>query len=260
MSEAHEDTAVPTKEAELSSASQQDDDKQSAEAKKSDDNGGHGDGSKPVSDDQINPLQIMYDKVATQHDRIDDFRAKLLALLPIATGIGLFALVKDAPTRDVGFFLAIGIFGAISSVGLFVHELRGITECYMLIELGAALEEKLTQKKQKKMKLPGAFSGRSSWGFAWYVMPNGTAKKNKTIVNRETAALIIYPTVIAAWVFVAGWPYLGLVWSLALSFLALAVAVWSSWTSLKLAAEEVLKYKQRLSSASIRQKRIMHRR
>jgi hypothetical protein len=271
MSQAHDDPAVV-------SASQQDDDERLARAKKPDDDEGHGDGSKPVSDEPVSDkpvsdkpvsgkpvsdepvsdkpvsdkpvsqLQIMYDKVATQHDKIDDFRAKLLALLPIATGIGLFALVKDAP-NDIGFFLPIGIFGAIASFGLFVHELRGITECYMLIELGAALENKLTPK----MKLRGAFSGRSSWGFAWYVIPSwyviprmkivphNKTNVSRTNVSRETAALIVYPTVIAAWVFLAGWP-LGLVWSLALSLLVLAVTVGWGLKSLKQGAEDVLKY------------------
>jgi hypothetical protein len=123
-----------------SSASRRDDDEHSAVAKKMDDDERRGDGNKRIGDQESSNLQIMYDKLATQHDRIDDFRAKLLALLPIATGIGIFALVKDAPQHDSGVLLAIGIFGAISTIGLFVHELRGITECYILIELGAALE------------------------------------------------------------------------------------------------------------------------
>jgi hypothetical protein len=163
------------------------------------------------------PQKTLYDEVASQHDKIDDFRAKLLGFLPIVTGIGLFALLKDdALSKDVGFFPAIGLFGALSSIGLFVHELRGITECYMLIEIGKVLEHKLAKPTEGKTP-PGTFSGRS-W---WRVMSRGSSLCFHGLVSRETAALIIYPASIAAWVCVAAWPYLGQ-FSLPLSLLPLA--------------------------------------
>jgi hypothetical protein len=174
-------------------------------------------------DGKRNTLEIMYDKVTIQHDKIDDFRAKLLGFLPVVTGIGLFALVKESQ-GDAGFFFSIGLFGAIASIGLFVHELRGITECYMLITVGAALEHDLKPETEPR----GAFSSRYWWGFA-------------RSVSRETAALIVYPATIAAWVFVAGWPILRS-WSLALSLLALVVAAWCGRETLKRDAEKVARY------------------
>jgi hypothetical protein len=141
----------------------------------------------------------MYDKIAAQHDKIDDFRAKLLGFLPVVTGIGLFALVKEKPGSPE-LIAAIGFFGAIASIGLFVHELRGITECYMLITIGCALEQKLA-----KTAAPcGTFSSRAWWGF------------RSSYVSREMAALIVYPATIAAWTFVAvwgAWTYVAPTWS-----------------------------------------------
>lgn len=138
-------------------------------------------------------LEVMYNQVAVQHDKIDDFRAKLLAALPVITGIGLLALGDKKPDGlNLDFLAAIGIFGALASIGLLVHELRGITECYMLISIGAALEHKLTNGDDDDARY-GTFSSRLWWGF------------NRP-VSRETAALIIYPATIAAWAFLAAWP------------------------------------------------------
>jgi hypothetical protein len=53
----------------------------------------------PKADAEANhrkALEVMYGQVAAQHDKIDDFRAKLLALVPAATGIGLFTLLQKS--------------------------------------------------------------------------------------------------------------------------------------------------------------------
>jgi hypothetical protein len=106
------------------------------------------------------------------------------------------------------------------------------------------------------MSWQGAFSGRSWWGFAWYVMPKEPAQKiekntnpgldigrnRKTLVSRETAALIVYPTMIAAWVFLAGGPSFEQSWPI-LSLLALVVAIVAGLTGLKAGASKVLSYR-----------------
>jgi hypothetical protein len=145
-------------------------------------------GTPKENNDHQKALEVMYGKVAAQHDKIDDFRAKLLGFLPVVTGIGLFALVTDS-SNNPEITLAIGIFGALASIGLFVHELRGITECYMLIKIGCKLEQKLCVRMQHDA-LYGPFSSRSIWGF-------------RCGVSRETAAVIVYPVTIAAWIFLA---------------------------------------------------------
>jgi hypothetical protein len=136
-------------------------------------------------------LEAMYKQVGVQHDRIDDFRAKLLGFLPVVTGVGLFALVQKEPPNDPGFLVAIGIFGALASIGLFVHELRGITDCYMLTSIGHKLEESLAKEGDAKY---GPFTSRlklKGW-YEWWV-------------SRETAACIVYPATITAWAVLAAW-------------------------------------------------------
>jgi hypothetical protein len=60
---------------------------------------------KDMTERQASALKAMYEEVAKQHDRIDDFRAKLLGILPFVTG-GLFALVGKAPPGDPKFVMA----------------------------------------------------------------------------------------------------------------------------------------------------------
>ena len=80
-------------------------------------------------------LPTVYAQICTSYHAIDDFRAKLLALLPFATGAGIFLLLnKDAVTADTKVFLGpIGIFGFVITLGLFVYEIYGIRKCGALI-------------------------------------------------------------------------------------------------------------------------------
>ena len=68
----------------------------------------------------------------------------------------------------------------------------------MLIAIGALLERKLTNAEEGDFRY-SPFSSRLRWGFG-----RG--------VSRETAALIIYPVTIAAWVFVAARPMQERLW------------------------------------------------
>jgi hypothetical protein len=142
-----------------------------------------------ANEERQKALEVMYQQVAAQHDKIDDFRGKLLAVLPAITGLALFFGGRLPASPDHYLLEAIGIFGALASVGLFVHELRGISECYMLIGIGASLERKLTKAEGDDARY-GPFSTRYSRGF------NGP-------VSRESAAIIVYPATIAAWIFIA---------------------------------------------------------
>jgi hypothetical protein len=178
-------------------------------------------GDQDASGERQKALEVMYQQVAAQHDRIDDFRAKLLGLLPAVTGLGLLVTIgeKKPDSLNSDFLAAIGIFGALASIGLLVHELRSISRCYMLISIGFVLEHRLTKTGDDDARF-GSFSSRLAWGFGGPV-------------SRENAALIVYPASIAAWGFVAAWPTLDS-WSLAvpvfLFFLAAIVGHrWLAW-------------------------------
>jgi hypothetical protein len=72
-----------------------------------------------------------------------DFRAKFLALLPIASGTGLFLVFKDGDkalsTPQVN---AIGWLGLAATVGLAIHEYHAIRDCLVLMR-GQELERAL---------------------------------------------------------------------------------------------------------------------
>src|SRR5262245_52451493 len=79
-------------------------------------------------------LPTSYQQICTSYHAIDDFSAKLLALLPSATGTGIFLLLnKDVTNVEVKpFFGPIGIFGFAITLGLFANEIYGIKKCHAL--------------------------------------------------------------------------------------------------------------------------------
>lgn len=131
-------------------------------------------------------VKVIYEQVCIAHNEISEFRAKLLALLPIASGTGIFLLLGEkAAAESITHLVAVGMFGAFITLGLFLYELRGIHRCHALRECGKVLEKELMTEK-----CLGVF----------------TAERRSVLrgfVGVTWAALIIYPTVIGAWSYVA---------------------------------------------------------
>ena len=132
-------------------------------------------------------LPIVYVQLCASYHAIDDFRAKLLGFLPLASGAGFFLLLSDAlvdPAKaDAAkpFLLPIGIFGMVVTLGLFSYEIYGIKKCQDLILLGRCIEE--------SMQVTGHFLKR----------PREVAG----FINEPFAAGVIYPAVLSAWSYVA---------------------------------------------------------
>jgi hypothetical protein len=85
-----------------------------------------------------------YEEVCKSHQSIADFRGRLLGLLPLASGTGIFLLVDSRLSMDsLTFLIAAGLFGAVVTLGLYLYEKRGMDECLLLRERGAALERRL---------------------------------------------------------------------------------------------------------------------
>jgi hypothetical protein len=129
--------------------------------------------------------EAAYSQVCTSYHAVDDFRMKLLGLLPIATGTGVFLLLSgnDASgeaSREVSDLLfAIGLLGAAFTLGLFAFELYGIKRCHYLIRTGRRLEMKL--------RVDGQFLNRPQelMGF----------------IYEPLASAFIYSASLAAWLF-----------------------------------------------------------
>jgi len=139
--------------------------------------------SKEAGTETVNEksLPTAYQQICTNYHAIDDFRAKLLALLPFATGAGIFLLLnKDMATAELKlFFGPLGLFGFAITLGLFAYEIYGIKKCHALIVGGKKIEGWL--------HIDGPFTARP--------------REALGLINEPFAAGIIYPAVMAAWTF-----------------------------------------------------------
>jgi hypothetical protein len=94
---------------------------------------------------------------------------------------------------DPAYLVAIGLFGVLVTLGLFLHEIRGIQECGDLIEVGRWLEEKMGLSEGQFIREDTYYHRQESW-------VKGFINNFKGPVG---AAWVIYPSVGAAWLFVA---------------------------------------------------------
>ena len=131
----------------------------------------------------------LYEQVCVSYHAVDDFRTKLLGLLPIATGAGVFSLLngkadligsnEDAAAAPA--LAAIGSFGFAFTLGLFAYELYGIKRCHYLIQLGRRLES--------EAKHTGQFRGRPP--------------RLAGFIAEPFASSLIYPGSLSAWLYLA---------------------------------------------------------
>lgn len=146
-----------------------------------------------LPESQAEDLRMAYHEVCTSYHAIDDFRAKLLGLLPLVSGVGIFFLLSDTLTDTSKrafasqFLGPVGIFGCVVTIGLFFYELRGIQRCTRLIAVGKKIEGQLGIEGQFTHH-PPQIAG---------------------VIGNTLAARVIYSAVLAAWMFVA-WVF---VWS-----------------------------------------------
>ena len=131
-----------------------------------------------MSDEKDENLKAVYQQLCDSYRAIDDFRAKLLGFLPLATS-GIFLLSSINTKLD--FLGSIGVLGSVVTLGLFCYELYAITKCHNLIVTGRQIEGQLG--------IAGQFRNR----------PREVAR----VINEPFAAGIIYPAVLAAWMFLA---------------------------------------------------------
>src|SRR5690349_21305564 len=78
----------------------------------------------PGERDEMRPsdetMRCEYEEICRSHLAITDFRGKLLGLLPLAAGTGIVLLLRRSTgTQSSALLAAIGLFGAVVTVGLF---------------------------------------------------------------------------------------------------------------------------------------------
>jgi hypothetical protein len=162
-------------------------------------------------------VRLLYTEVCASHAAIADFRAKLLALLPIASGAAVFLLLDGAAAPTGVVLTAAGLFGFVVTLGLFLYELRGIEDCVLLRGRAEYME-------RVWLKVPpegGHFLGRQPGRLG-------------DVVSEVGAGWVIYTAVMTSWLYVAGrgaqlderlfsaWPWL----LVGLAAVALGVGLW----------------------------------
>src|SRR4051812_28782135 len=98
-------------------------------------------------------LLNFYQEICKSIHDVDDFRMKLLGLLPLTSLIGIFALgnnslFADQTSESKHLITFIGIFAASLTLSLFIYEIRGILRCSDLIRRGAEIESLLGVRGQ----------------------------------------------------------------------------------------------------------------
>lgn len=143
-------------------------------------------------------LLATYSEICKSYHAIDEFRMKLLGLLPLASLVGIVLLNKDAvvavagsaSNQLIGF---VSVFAATFTLALFLFEIRGVLRCNDLIHRGREIEDELRVKGQ-----------------FWVCTEADKACKRSVardriafVFNAKVAACVIYSVVFAAWAFLA---------------------------------------------------------
>jgi hypothetical protein len=136
---------------------------------------------------------IAYARVTQSYEAITEFRGKLLALLPLATGTGAFLLLQKEDTPQNRQLLGpLGLLGFTVTVGLFAYELRGMQRCSRLEVQAYLLEKDLGLGKE------GPFKGQPDRSLGGMLGP-------------PLAGLVVYISTALTWLYIAG---VGLDWSI----------------------------------------------
>lgn len=140
--------------------------------------------SAPANDERN--LIAAYQELCNRHQQIDDFRGKLLALLPIASGAAALALLINSTGTIEKYLIPIGIYGCAITIGLFIYELHGIAVCKQIMKQAGHLENSLNVPKYM-----GQYRDQNH-------------NMLHRIIEVEMASWVIYLSVLAGWVYIAG--------------------------------------------------------
>jgi hypothetical protein len=123
----------------------------------------------------------LYAEAGANYRSIDDLRLRLMALLPLATGTGIFLLLRPEGAPNASIIVPAGVFGVLATLSLFFYELHGFEKCAHFIHRAQQIEESIGVR--------GAFTARPHNIFG--------------IVSELLPAAVVYPASLAGWLFVA---------------------------------------------------------
>lgn len=128
-------------------------------------------------------LHLVYEQVCTSYHNVEDFRARLLGLIPGVTAGSFIATIASNPEKSqalTNLVFPFGILGALVVLGLFFYEIENLKRATILAARGHMLEQ--------TMQIVGPFAPYSD-----------------TFFNARDAAAIIYSISFAGWVCIALW-------------------------------------------------------
>jgi|tagenome__1003787_1003787.scaffolds.fasta_scaffold19747125_1 hypothetical protein len=123
---------------------------------------------------------VIYAEVGANYRAIDDLRLRLLGLLPLATGTGIFLLLGSGTMPPLVLAVS-GVLGIFATISFFFYELHGVEKCAHFIHRGQQLEE--------SMGVPGSFTRRPHQIFR--------------VVSELLPSQFVYPASFAGWTYVA---------------------------------------------------------
>ena len=164
-------------------------------------------------------LLAEYQEISKSHADITDFRAKLLALLPIASGTGIGLLLTQADGEagiPAWLVIALGTFGASVTTGLFVYEFHQMDDCQQLRNRAIWIETQLQIGTGPFGSKRGGLGPRDVWPSKYRQRDDElTAAERErdelpdaqppVFVNVRTADYIVYGTAFAGWLAVLVW-------------------------------------------------------
>jgi hypothetical protein len=140
----------------------------------------------PPTAEEQRMLELLYPELCKNHNAIADFRAKLLALLPTVSGAAIFLLLARTDT-STAHFAAIGLFGFAVTFGLFMYDLRGIQDCVELRKRASNIEARLSMRAENES-----------------LFRNPPKPRLLGLADEVGAGWIVYSTVLASWLYLAG--------------------------------------------------------
>ncbi len=129
----------------------------------------------------------IYNAICTSYHALEDLRMRFLGFLPLASSAGIFYLVSTTNIQIANSaYIAIGIVGAIITIGLYCYELRALQMSHELREVGANIET-------TELHVMGQF--------AWHHQHEHN--RHGIVLGNTFGSAFVYTAVLTGWLYLA---------------------------------------------------------
>ncbi len=129
----------------------------------------------------------IYNAICTSYHALEDLRMRFLGFLPLASSAGIFYLVSTTNIQIANSaYIAIGIVGALITIGLYCYELRALQMSHELREVGASIET-------SALHVVGQF--------AWHRQQ--AQHRHGIVLGNTFGSAFVYTAVLTGWLYLA---------------------------------------------------------